>query len=97
MTTVWMQPVTPLLTYGKDELLREASEDYYKGGDFMGGYHWEQIVILLLDKIENMKAHKEEMNREIDRLMEENVRLNQLLRDRDMDIDQEKKERSNDR
>ena len=51
----------------------------------MGGYHWEQIVMLLLDKIENMKAHKEEMNREIDRLMEENVRLNQLLRDRDID------------
>ena len=56
----------------------------------MGGYHWEQIVMMLLDKIENMKAHEDEMNREIDRLMEENVRLTQLLRDRD-------KEQSNDR
>lgn len=49
----------------------------------MGGYHWEQIVMMLLDKIENMKAHEDEMNQEINRLMAENVRLNQLLRDRD--------------
>ena len=49
----------------------------------MGGYHWEQIVMMLLDKIENMKAHEEEMNQEINRLMEENVRLNQLLRNYD--------------
>ena len=49
----------------------------------MGGYHWEQIVMLLLDKIENMKVHEEEMNREIDRLMGENVRLNQVLREHD--------------
>ena len=45
----------------------------------MGGYHWEQIVIMLLDKIENMKAHEDEMNRE----MEENVRLNQVLKRHD--------------
>ena len=51
----------------------------------MGGYHWEQIVMMLLDKIENMKAHEDEMNREIDRLMEENVRLTQLLRDKEYD------------
>lgn len=49
----------------------------------MGGYHWEQIVMLLLDKIENMKAHEDEMNQEINRLMGENVRLTQLLRDKD--------------
>lgn len=59
----------------------------------MGGYHWEQIAMMLLDKIENMKAHEDEMNREIDRLMEENVRLTQLLRDGDY----ETKEQSNDR
>lgn len=57
-----------------------AREDYYNGGEFMGGYHWEQIVMLLLDKIENMKVHEEEMNREINRLMEENVRLEQVLK-----------------
>lgn len=49
----------------------------------MGGYHWEQIVMLLLDKMESMKAHEEEMNQEINRLMAENVRLNQLLREHD--------------
>lgn len=49
----------------------------------MGGYHWEQIVMMLLDKIENMKAHEDEMNREIDRLMGENVRLNQVLQEKD--------------
>ena len=47
----------------------------------MGGYHWEQIVIMLLDKIENMKAHEEEMNHYIDELRQENVRLNQMLGD----------------
>lgn len=49
----------------------------------MGGYHWEQIVMLLLDKIEYMKVHEEEMNREIDRLMGENVNLTQKLREHD--------------
>ncbi len=49
----------------------------------MGGYHWEQIVMLLLDRMENMKAHEDEMNQEINRLMGENVRLTQLLRDYD--------------
>lgn len=49
----------------------------------MGGYHWEQVVMLLLDRIESMKAHEDEMNQEINRLMEENVRLTQLLRDRE--------------
>lgn len=49
----------------------------------MGGYHWEQIVMMLLDKIENMKAHEEEMNHHINELMTENVRLNQVLRDYD--------------
>lgn len=49
----------------------------------MGGYHWEQIVMMLLDKIENMKAHEEEMNHRINELMTENVRLNQVLRDYD--------------
>ena len=53
----------------------------------MGGYHWEQIVIMLLDKIENMKAHEDEMNREIDRLMEENVRLNQVLKRHDEGVE----------
>jgi hypothetical protein len=57
-----------------------AREGYYNGGELMGGYHWEQIVMLLLDKIENMKAHEDEMNREINRLMEENVRLEQVLK-----------------
>ena len=51
----------------------------------MGGYHWEQIVMLLLDRMENMKVHEDEMNQELNRLMEENVRLTQLLRDRDYD------------
>ena len=45
----------------------------------MGGYHWEQIVMMLLDKIENMKAHEDEMNHMIDELRAENVRLRQLL------------------
>lgn len=45
----------------------------------MGGYHWEQIVMTLLDKIENMKAHEEEMNHRINELMTENVRLHQVL------------------
>lgn len=49
----------------------------------MGGYHWEQIVMLLLDKMENMKVHEDEMNQELNRLMEENVRLTQLLRDKE--------------
>ena len=49
----------------------------------MGGYHWEQIVMMLLDKIENMKVHEDEMNHMIDELHAENVRLNQLLRDKD--------------
>lgn len=49
----------------------------------MGGYHWEQIVMLLLDRIESMKAHDEEMNKMIDDLHTENVRLTQLLRERD--------------
>ena len=64
--------------------LLEAGGRYYDiGGDFMGGYHWEQIVIMLLDKIENMKAHEDEMNHIIDELHTENVRLNQLLRDKE--------------
>lgn len=50
---------------------------------FMGGYHWEQIVMMLLDKIENMKAHEDEMNHIIDELRAENVRLNQILRDKE--------------
>lgn len=49
----------------------------------MGGYHWEQIVMMLLDKIENMRAHEEEMNHIIDDLRTENVRLTQLLREHD--------------
>lgn len=53
------------------------------GGEFMDGYHWEQIVMMLLDRIENMKAHEEELRVEIDRLMAENVRLNQVLRERE--------------
>ena len=71
------------LTCGLVELLLEVREVYYNGGDFMGGYHWEQIVMMLLDKIENMKAHEDEMNQEINRLMEENVRLNQVLKRHD--------------
>ena len=67
------------LTCGLVELLLEVREVYYNGGDFMGGYHWEQIVMMLLDKIENMKAHEEEMNHMIDELRAENVRLRQLL------------------
>lgn len=53
----------------------------------MGGYHWEQIVMMLLDKIENMKAHEDEMNQEINRLMEENVRLNQVLKRHDEGVE----------
>ena len=49
----------------------------------MGGYHWEQIVMMLLDKIDGMKAHEEELRVEIDRLMAENVRLNQVLREKE--------------
>ena len=49
----------------------------------MGGYHWEKIVMMLLDKIDNMKAHEEELKVEIGRLMTENVRLNQVLRERE--------------
>lgn len=49
----------------------------------MGGYYWEQIVMMLLDRIENMKAHEDEMNHVIDELRAENVRLSQLLRDKD--------------
>lgn len=49
----------------------------------MGGYHWEQVVMLLLDRIENMRVHEDEMNRMLDDLQVENVRLNQLLRDKD--------------
>ena len=49
----------------------------------MGGYHWEQIVMLLLDRMENMKAHEVEMNHMIDELRTENIRLTQLLRDYD--------------
>ena len=39
--------------------------------------------MMLLDKIENMKAHEEELRVEIGRLITENVRLNQVLRDKD--------------
>lgn len=53
------------------------------GGDFMGGYHWEQVVMLLLDRMESMKAHEDEMNHIIDELRAENVRLTQLLRDKE--------------
>lgn len=49
----------------------------------MGGYHWEQIVMMLLDKIENMKAHEDEMNHMIDDLHAENVRLTQVLQEKD--------------
>ena len=73
-----------LSIYGWVEQLLEARERYYnRGGKFMGGYHWEQIVMMLLDKIEYMKAHEEEMNHKIDELMEENVRLVQALRRHD--------------
>ena len=48
----------------------------------MNGYHWEQIVMLLLDKIDNMKSHEEEMNHYIDELREKNVRLNERLGDK---------------
>lgn len=53
----------------------------------MGGYHWEQIVMLLLDRMENMKAHEDEMNHIIDELRTENVRLNQLLRDKEHGVE----------
>ena len=46
----------------------------------MVDYHWEQVVMLLLDRIDNMKAHEEEQNHRIDELMAENVRLNQIIR-----------------
>lgn len=49
----------------------------------MGGYHWEQVVMLLLDRMESMKAHEDEMNHIIDELRAENVRLTQLLRDKE--------------
>ena len=39
--------------------------------------------MMLLDKIENMKAHEEETNHVIDELRAENVRLQQLLREHD--------------
>ena len=55
----------------------------FNGGDIMGGYHWEQIVMLLLDRMESMKAHEDEMNHMLDDLHAENVRLTQLLRDKD--------------
>ena len=77
----------PRLTYGLVVLLQEVKGVYCNGGDFMGGYHWEQIVMMLLDRIENMKAHEDEMNREIDRLMEENVRLNQVLKRHDEGVE----------
>ena len=76
-----------LLTCGLVELLLEVREVYCNGGEFMGGYHWEQIVMMLLDKIENMKAHEDEMNQEINRLMEENVRLNQVLKRHDEGVE----------
>lgn len=38
----------------------------------MGGYHWEQIVIMLLDRIESSRR----------RNRQENVRLNQVLKRR---------------
>jgi len=68
-----------LLICGLVELLLEVKEVCCNGGEFMGGYHWEQIVMMLLDKIENMKAHEDEMNHMIDDLHAENVRLKQLL------------------
>lgn len=71
------------LICGLVELLLEVREHYYNGGDFMGGYHWEQVVMLLLDRMESMKAHEDEMNHIIDELRAENVRLNQVLRDYD--------------
>ena len=71
------------LICGWDVLLLEVKGAYYNGGEFMGGYHWEQIVMMLLDKIENMKVHEDEMNQEINRLMEENVRLHQVLNERE--------------
>lgn len=72
------------LTYGLVVLLQEVKGVYYNiGGDFMGGHHWEQIVMLLLDRIESMKAREDEMNHRIDELMAENVRLTQLLRDKE--------------
>lgn len=49
----------------------------------MGGYHWEQIAMLLLDRMESMKVHEDEMNHIIDELRAENVRLTQLLRDKE--------------
>lgn len=49
----------------------------------MGGYHWEQVVMLLLDRMESMKVHEDEMNHIIDELRAENVRLNQVLRDKE--------------
>ena len=52
----------------------------------MGGYHWEQIVMLLLDRMESMKAREDEMNQEMNKLMEENVRLTQLLRDKEQGV-----------
>ena len=52
----------------------------------MGGYHWEQIVMLLLDRMESMKAREDEMNHRIDELMAENVRLTQLLRDKEYGV-----------
>ena len=45
----------------------------------MDSHHWEQVVMMLLDKIESMKVHEDEMNHMIDELHAENVRLRQLL------------------
>lgn len=52
----------------------------------MGGYHWEQIVMLLLDRMESMKAHEDEMNHIIDELRAENVRLNQINKNMESNI-----------
>ena len=49
----------------------------------MGGYHWEQIVMMLLDRIENMKVHEDEMNHIIDELRAENIRLQQIINERE--------------
>lgn len=49
----------------------------------MEKYYYEEIIKKLIDEIDNRKRIEEELNVRINELMAENVRLNQLLRDRD--------------
>lgn len=49
----------------------------------MSEYYYKEIIEILINKIDGMKAHEEELRVEIDRLMAENVRLNQVLREKE--------------